>query len=376
MEESGADQGSSSMWSESKAQGGDGADLASLPDGVQAIVEECRAQAKQTSGADATAVKGAPYPCRMYEEAGPGEEDMLQLQWMRIDMSTMDSERCWGESCHHEEYDCGPDSGLVLPAVYTLDPAQLLPCTLIGLPPELQRARQDSSDAFGQRAPEEMTEDYLFKLGESLTEALSNEPGSQEGVPPEVVEEIAMLSGADWSVCLEHYVDLPRCEPVLLAQVLSTAAPPTLDCLVGTVLPAVVTRITRLSFRNSAGAEPTSREAATNNESSSSSRNSGAREEAGLEEGTGTVTSAPRNSNSTSRDTAAVHTICRLAASVAASSTTPGTRVGEENGGPDPAQFRDKISGSELRKLGPLGREAEVALAEAFFYREGEAAIL
>lgn len=121
-----------------------------------------------------------------------------------------------------------------------------------------------------------------------------------------------------------------RCNPVMLVQVLSTAAPPTLDCLLGTVLPAVVTRI--------------------------SSHH-------------GTSSGSTRN-----RDTAAVHAICRLAASVAASPKT--TRGGEEDGGPDPVQFRRKVSGSELRKLGPLGREAEVALAEAFFYREAEGAII
>lgn len=66
------------------------------------------------------------------------------------------------------------------------------------------------------------------------------------------------------------------------------------------------------------------------------------------------------------RDTVAVHAICRLAAGVAASSTATGDE------GADPVQFRDKVSGSELRKLGPLGREAEVALAEAFFYRKAD----
>lgn len=40
-------------------------------------------------------------------------------------MSCMDSELCWGETSQHEEYDCGPDSGLVLPVVYSLDPAQV-----------------------------------------------------------------------------------------------------------------------------------------------------------------------------------------------------------------------------------------------------------
>lgn len=53
-------------------------------------------------------------------------------------------------------------------------------------------------------------EDHLFKLGKSLTEALSSEPVGQGGLPPDVVGEMATLSGADWSVCLERYVDLPR----------------------------------------------------------------------------------------------------------------------------------------------------------------------
>ena len=85
MDDAGAHGGSPSTWSEYEAQGGGGADLASLPDGVRAIVEECRAQSKQTSGG-AAAANEAPYPCRMYEEAGPGEDDMLQLQWMRVDV--------------------------------------------------------------------------------------------------------------------------------------------------------------------------------------------------------------------------------------------------------------------------------------------------
>lgn len=39
----------------------------------------------------------------------------------------MDSDSCWGESSHQEEHDCGPSSGVVLPAVYSLDPAQVRP---------------------------------------------------------------------------------------------------------------------------------------------------------------------------------------------------------------------------------------------------------
>lgn len=123
----------------------------------------------------------------------------------------------------------------------------------------------------------------------------------------------------------------------MLARVISAAAPPTLDCLLNMVLPAVITRV---SSPHVAANAPTSR----------------AREEAGT--GTG------RNGQ---RDIAAVHAICGLAASVAASTAS------REGGGADPVRFRERVSGSELRKLGPLGREAEVALAEAFFYGGSEA---
>ncbi len=122
----------------------------------------------------------------------------------------------------------------------------------------------------------------------------------------------------------------------MLARVISAAPPPTLDCLLNMVLPAVIARI---SSPHMAANAPTSRE----------------NEQAGT--GTG------RNDN---RDIAAVHTICGLAASVAAS-TAP-----RDGGGADPVRFRERVSGSELRKLGPLGREAEVALAEAFFYGGSE----
>lgn len=136
----------------------------------------------------------------------------------------------------------------------------------------------------------------------------------------------------------------------MVAQVLSTAAPPTLNCLLGTVLPAVVSSI---SCRNSVDAESTARDTTGR----SSSRKSG-------EEGAVGTMDIDRYSQ---RDIAAVHAICNLAASVAASAPRGGGRAQKE--GADPVQFRDKLSRSELRKLGPLGKEAEVALAEAFFYR-------
>lgn len=187
MDDATAREDSPTTWSEYDARGGGEPDLASLPAAVRAIVEECRAQSKQTftTAAAAAAAEGTggtaeeeeamPYPCRMYEEAVPGQEDMLQLQWMRVDvrgaqrmqcgacstsrlehsnsnpavpavysscvltscvlskrrvcfdeqMSSMDSERCWGQTSQNEEHDCGPDSGLVLPMVYRLDPAEV-----------------------------------------------------------------------------------------------------------------------------------------------------------------------------------------------------------------------------------------------------------
>ncbi|CAM9462188.1 unnamed protein product [Ectocarpus fasciculatus] len=338
-----------SSWSDLESRGGGEADLASLPAAVRAIVEECRVKSTNPPPPEQQAGEVLPYPCRMYEESIPGEEGMLQLQWMRLDMSNMDSERCWGEASLDGEHDCGPDSGLVLPAVYSMDPAQVLPPTMIGLPPELQRDVQGGNDGFCQWTSEDVPEDHLFKLGEKLTEAFSGEPGGSkrgEGLPSDVVAEVASLSRTDWSVCLERYVDFRRCDPAAIAQVLLAASPPTLDCLLGTVLPGLVTKI---SSRSAPAKAPTSSETGTK-DSSASGRTGG--EQA--------VSSAGHGQ----RDTAALLAICRLAASVAAS----------VRGGADPVAFRDKVSGSELRKLGTLGKEAEVALAEAFFYGEGAGA--
>lgn len=62
-------------------------DLAALPDAVRAIVEECRMQSKGVVAKPVVAEDGQelPYPCKMYESV-PGEEELLQLQWMRIDV--------------------------------------------------------------------------------------------------------------------------------------------------------------------------------------------------------------------------------------------------------------------------------------------------
>lgn len=124
-----------------------------------------------------------------------------------------------------------------------------------------------------------------------------------------------------------------RCDSALFVGVLAACVPPTLHCLMGTVLPWMLTR-----FREN-GSAPDSKEG-------------GERE----------VADAKLRSTYTSRDAAAIRTICRLAATVAV----------EEGRGS--AWWRKRVSASGLRKLGPLGREAEVALAEAFFYRTGGAA--
>lgn len=135
----------------------------------------------------------------------------------------------------------------------------------------------------------------------------------------------------------------------MFAHVLSTAAPPTLDCLLGSVLPAIVTEISSPAATTDSASAPGQR-AAENNGSSDYGRNRG-------EQGVGSAIYDPK-------DIAALHAICRLTASVAAAAAK-----GREQDA-DPVRFRDKVAGSELRKLGPLGKEAEIALAEAFFYRD------
>lgn len=77
-----------SSWSDLETRGGGEADLASLPAAVRAIVEECRVKSTNPPPPEQQAGEVLPYPCRMYEESIPGEEGMLQLQWMRLDVST------------------------------------------------------------------------------------------------------------------------------------------------------------------------------------------------------------------------------------------------------------------------------------------------
>lgn len=41
-------------------------------------------------------------------------------------MSDMDSDETWAQPSNQaEDYDCGPDSGLLLPSVYRVDPGQV-----------------------------------------------------------------------------------------------------------------------------------------------------------------------------------------------------------------------------------------------------------
>lgn len=83
----GTHQESPPNWSEYDARGVAEEDLTWLPDATRALVEECRAQSKQPNGGAAgSPAEALPYTRRLYEKAVPGEEDLLQLQWMRIDV--------------------------------------------------------------------------------------------------------------------------------------------------------------------------------------------------------------------------------------------------------------------------------------------------
>ena len=119
---------------------------------------------------------------------------------------------------------------------------------------------------------------------------------------------------------------LPRSDPAIAAQLLATRASPTFDCLLGTVLPRVI------ACASSCGASKAS---------------DGKRKARRVEN---------KGGERYGRDEMAIRAICRLAGSVAAAQ------------GLDSSLFRERVSTSGLRKLGPLGREAEVAVAEAFFY--------
>lgn len=80
----------------------DTTDLAALPDAVRAILGEGRMQSKGVAAKPVVAGDGQelPYPCKLYE-AVPGEEELLQLQWMRIDVRSSPN-----AVLIHEFYNC------------------------------------------------------------------------------------------------------------------------------------------------------------------------------------------------------------------------------------------------------------------------------
>lgn len=112
-----------------------------------------------------------------------------------------------------------------------------------------------------------------------------------------------------------------RCNLRAFAELTSSRSPPTLKCLIHTVLPSLIT--------GTSSNDPT--------EASQSRKKDQSQIEADADE------------------LDAVRCICKSAGVVASRE------------GLDPVRFRDMISASGLRNLGPLGREAEVALAESFF---------
>lgn len=77
----------------------DSSNAPQLPEAVRAIIEQCKAQQQHEQQQTATTNVGGeagqalPYPCRIYESL-PGEEDLLQLQWMRIDVSGLSTAHC------------------------------------------------------------------------------------------------------------------------------------------------------------------------------------------------------------------------------------------------------------------------------------------
>lgn len=108
-----------------------------------------------------------------------------------------------------------------------------------------------------------------------------------------------------------------RSDPAAVAQLLATRSPPTFECLLGTVLPALIAQVSTASQRKKPRIG----------------------EYGGGQEG---------------REEDAIRAVCRVAASVALSQ------------GQSHSTFRNRVCKSGLRELGLLGKEAEVALAEEF----------
>lgn len=133
-----------------------------------------------------------------------------------------------------------------------------------------------------------------------------------------------------------------RCDPSSFVEFVSTCVPPTLDCLLGTVLPSLIAQISTWQQQHGAAAA-TESDAGARKRKDRSSEPQEAR--------------PPGSSRNDGRAVEAIQNLCRLGGAFAKAERQ------------DPVRFRNKISASGLRNLGAVGREAEVVLAEAFFAR-------
>ncbi|CAM9657707.1 unnamed protein product [Discosporangium mesarthrocarpum] len=208
-----------------------------------------------------------------------------------------------------ESLGCEPGSEDLLPAFYGLDPSELFPLTFVRLPSEIvcppAEGRPDREESEGNAQ-----EKFLRQLGRDLNVALGE---GGEGLTSQLVEATAKLTAADWTMCFERYIDVQRCQAGHIAKLLDTYISIPFECMVEVVLPRLLAA-------------------------------QGLQQQEGCEEYTNT-------------DRADMMDLCRTIARVAA-----GRGVG-------PQVFRERLLACALRSFGQLGEEAEITLAEAFFYQ-------
>ncbi|CAM9104563.1 unnamed protein product [Choristocarpus tenellus] len=218
-----------------------------------------------------------PNAGRLYE-IDEDEGGTLQLQWMRVDMTNL-KHQGWSDTNGCNKCCSDPCDRNVLPSVYGLNPLE---------------------------------EHQLLQIGKDLTFALSSDHCIGKKLPAKLLHAAAELGASDWSTCFDKFIDISRCEPELLMQLLAScdSIPP--ECLVESVLPSLLAH-----------------ESLTQGERGGEGYNS-------------------RNTKLMELCNTVGRNACLKRA--------------------DPKKFRELVTASGLREMGRLGKEAEICIAEAFFY--------
>ncbi|CAM9123875.1 unnamed protein product [Phaeothamnion confervicola] len=341
-----------STWESFEAAGND---MDGLPEGVRAIVEECRRTlrgevengeqkcASSKEGISSIAEDGMlapPWSCKFYQP-GPSPFHMLQLQWMSLDPADVDE----------DSHDDKEAEASLVPDMFRLAVADVVPLEFIepvaersaALPPPPQPRSQLGSEMLSghKRRRGELVSALAAALNQAAT---ATDPDEGFPLSPELLSFASVMGPDEWRECFcsdvsrrrswdgsgggggshgsDGCVALERCEPRQLARLLRACPTAALaDTLLERALPAVSHRLSATGWS------------------------------------AGTGSSCSGGGSSSGGNEAAMRELC--AGLVDAGSLRRAA----------PAMVRRRIAGLRLRECGEAGVEAEVALAEAALAR-------